>query len=137
VVRWREEKELPPAALLIHSPYDVEARYGTKRSTCWVGYKVHLTETCDADMPDLITDVETTPATTNDMVVTPQVHTALAEKDLSPAQHLVDSGYMDADHLVTSQSTQQIDLVGPVSVDTHWQARAGTGLAHAAFTIDS
>ncbi len=46
-VYWRGAADLPPAALWIHSPYDVEVRYGLKRSTTWVGYKVHLTETCD------------------------------------------------------------------------------------------
>lgn len=47
--------EQPPSALLIHSPYDLEVRYSSKRETHWVGYKVHLTETCDANQPDLIT----------------------------------------------------------------------------------
>ena len=36
-----------------------------------MGYKVHLTETCDADHPDLITQVMTTPATTPDSVMGP------------------------------------------------------------------
>ena len=30
-------------------PYDPEARYSTKREVEWVGYKVHLTETCEPD----------------------------------------------------------------------------------------
>ena len=59
---WRPGDEQPPSALLIHSPYDLEARYSSKRETLWVGYKVQLTETCDADHPDLITQVLTTPA---------------------------------------------------------------------------
>jgi transposase len=48
IVRWREVADLPPAGLLIVSPYDVAARTGNKRGKRWVGYKVHLTETCDA-----------------------------------------------------------------------------------------
>lgn len=44
VVRWRQKDNLPPAGLRISSPYDAEARYAHKRSTHWVGYKVHLTE---------------------------------------------------------------------------------------------
>jgi hypothetical protein len=47
-------------------PYDLEPRYRTKREVEWVGYKVHLTETCETDTPDLIVNVETTPATTPD-----------------------------------------------------------------------
>ena len=41
VLRWRSTDEQPPAALLIQSPYDVEARYSQKRETQWVG-SVHL-----------------------------------------------------------------------------------------------
>ncbi|MBO0794293.1 MAG: transposase [Ktedonobacteraceae bacterium] len=35
--RWLQHPALP-AAQLIHSPYDVDARYGKKNSTLWVGY---------------------------------------------------------------------------------------------------
>jgi len=46
-LRWREVKEIPTPSEMISSPYDPEARYSSKRSVEWVGYKVHLTETCD------------------------------------------------------------------------------------------
>src|SRR5512135_644396 len=46
-LRWREVKEMPSPADLISSPYDTEARYSTKRDMNWVGYKGHLTETCE------------------------------------------------------------------------------------------
>ena len=36
---------MPEVARRIESPYEVEARYATKRSMSWVGYKVHLTVT--------------------------------------------------------------------------------------------
>ena len=38
---WRSHKDLPPAGLRSNSPYDTEARYGNKRHTTWIGYKVH------------------------------------------------------------------------------------------------
>ena len=57
---------MPAPAGLLSSPYDTEARYSTKRELNWVGYKVHLTETCDESTPHLIVNVETTPATTPD-----------------------------------------------------------------------
>jgi len=57
----------------IASPYDLEARYSSKRDTHWVGYKVHLTETCDTGQPDLMTQVITTPATTPDGVLGPAI----------------------------------------------------------------
>ncbi len=55
-LRLRTEKELPPAAGLIGSPYDPDARLSTKRNTTWNGYKVHLTETWNAQGPNLITE---------------------------------------------------------------------------------
>jgi hypothetical protein len=41
--RWRREPVLP-AAQLIASPYDLDARNGKKRATFWTGYKVHFTK---------------------------------------------------------------------------------------------
>ena len=62
-VRWRTDKDgLPPAARFISSPYDADAHYARKHTTSWVGYKVHLTETCEDDTPNLITNVATTAA---------------------------------------------------------------------------
>jgi len=61
-LRWRAVKDMPSPAGLISSPYDTDARYSTKREVHWVGYKAHLTETCEVDRPHLIVNVETTPA---------------------------------------------------------------------------
>ena len=134
-VPWRKVADLPPPSELIPSPYDPEARYGTKRETNWVGYKVHITETCDPDAPHLITNVETTPATTSDFVMLPTIHEHLADREITPCEHLVDSGYMTAEHVVTSQE-DGIDLLGPVTVDRSWQAKAGEGFDAACFQID-
>jgi transposase len=38
---WREPKNSPPPAIRTDTPYEPEARYATKRTTSWVGYKVH------------------------------------------------------------------------------------------------
>jgi len=135
-VRWRDADDLPPASLLISSPYDPEARYGKKRDTEWSGYKVHLTETCDDAAPHLITNVETTPATTTDVAMTGTIHTHLAAKGLLPDEHIVDAGFMTADHVVTSQVDHGVDLIGPVPADTSWQAKAGQGFDTACFGID-
>ncbi len=108
--------------------YDPEARYATKRSVDWVGYTVHLTETCDPERPCLIPHVETTVATVlDDQVVTP-IHQALAAKDLLPADHLLDAGYTTARNLAESTAIFQVDLQGPIAEDASWQGR--TGLVH-------
>lgn len=133
---WRTADDLPPAPHLISSPYDPDARYGKKRDTEWTGYKVHLTETCEQDTPNLITDVTTTPATTPDFAVLPEIQQQLAARDLTPTEQLVDAGYMTADHLLTSATTHMIDLIGPVADDQSWQARAGAGFGAASFVID-
>jgi len=104
-IRWRETADQPPSAQLIQSPYDVEERYSSKRSTNWVGYKVHLTETCDEGYPDLITQVSTTPATTSDFIMGAPIEQDLAERDLLPGTHLLDSGYVVADLLVSAPRT--------------------------------
>lgn len=133
---WRAAADLPPAALAIETPHDDEARYSYKRDTTWRGYKVHLTETCDAGQPHLITHVLTTPATTQDCVQLDDLHAALAAKGLLPAEHLVDAGYPSAGNLVTSQRDYGVDVIAPVRSDTSWQARAGQGYAVASFQVD-
>lgn len=132
---WRDAADLPPSAALICSPYDPDARFSIKRDTQWTGYKVHLTETCDATRPNLITDVLTTVATTPDSVVLPDIQAALAARDLTPAEHLVDAGYVSAANLVNSQA-DQIDLVGPARGAGGWQTRLDDGLTAAQFVID-
>jgi hypothetical protein len=134
-LRWRSTDEQPPAALLIQSPYDVEARYSQKRETQWVGYKVHFSETCDVGQPDVITQVSTTSATTSDFVMGPVIHADLAARDLLPGTHLVDSGYVVAEVLVSAQQ-QQIDVVGPPVGSSSRQQRDGQGYDLHAFAID-
>src|SRR4051794_6118595 len=85
-LRYREAEDLPPSAQLVVSPYDVAARSGCKDEQRWVGYKVHLTETCDDDSPHLITHVETTPATATDEAALAPIHEALKQRELLPAE---------------------------------------------------
>ncbi len=135
-IRWRAAQDLPPSAVVISSPYDPEARYSKKRETAWTGYKVHFTETCDDDLPNIVTDVDTTVATTVDHAVTAVVQTRLAARGLTPREHLVDTSYVTADHLVTSQGEHECTLLGPIHEDYSWQARAGAGFGAAHFAID-
>jgi transposase len=135
-LRWRHSNELPPASILINSPYDVEARYSIKRETVWTGYKAHLTETCDEDTPHLITHVQTTAGTTQDCDVTADIHADLAQANLLPRTHLADAGYLDAPLLVDSTKEYDIELVGPVARDGSWQAVAAQGFDQSHFSVD-
>jgi transposase len=134
--RWRASTDIPPAARMIHSPHDPEARFSLKRETKWTGYKVHLTEVCDPDAPHLITHVETTPATTQDVERLDPIHAALAAKALLPEEHLVDTGYVDAEGLVRSETDYGVRVIGPAHPDPSWQARAGLGFDVAHFAVD-
>jgi transposase len=136
LLRLRAAADMPPGALLLQSPYDLDARFSTKRETSWIGYRVHLTETCDADTPDLITHVATVVATTNDVEMTDVIQADLAARDLLPTEHFLASGYMSARHLLTSATTHGSDLVGPVLLDTSWQAAAQEGFDVSRFAID-
>ncbi len=133
---WRSWENIPPAALYISSPYDLDAHYSKKRTTSWVGFKVHLTETCEKDSPHLITHVETTTAPVSDDARTATIHEGLKQKELLPDQHIVDTGYVDAQLLHRSQQEYGIDLVGPTRADYKWQAQQKTGFEAGHFHID-
>jgi transposase len=127
-LQWREADNIPPAARFISSPDDSEAHYARQHTTHWVGDKVHITETCEDDLPHLITHIDTTPGPTADGVATPQIHAALEQRGLLPGTHIVDTGFLDADLLVDSRHDYGVDLLGPTRLDYHWQAREGAGL---------
>ena len=134
--RWRPTEEAPPSAVLIHSPHDSQARYSSKRETHWVGYKVHISETCDDALPDLITHVLTTPAPTQDSVLGPTIQQELADRDLLPSIHLLDSGYVDSELLVSARREHGVDVVGPPFGSYSRQRIAGEGYDLHAFVID-
>ena len=135
-IRLRNKDDLPPSAERHDSPYDPEVRYSTKRDMHWIGYKVHLTETCEPEQVEVITHVETTYAPVADVEQVATIHEALCAKGVSPGEHFVDSGYMDVRLLLAEQHSKGIRLVGPVRPDPRWQAQQHTGYAAADFTFD-
>ncbi|NJO81395.1 MAG: IS1182 family transposase [Blastochloris sp.] len=135
-LRFRNDKELPPAAQQLVSPYDPDARWSRKRATQWTGSKVHLTETADEDTPNRLTHVATTHATTQDVNLTTTLQADLAARDLLPGEQIVDAAYVSSEVIVSSRTEHEIELVGPVAPDTSWQARAQTGYDVAQFVVD-
>ncbi len=71
----------------------------------------------------MITNVHTTPATTQDVASTADIQYALYKKGLLPSRHLVDAGYVDGDLLVQSADKYSIELFGPTRVNSSWQSR--------------
>ncbi len=135
-LHWRSNDNLPPGKRFINSPYDPEARYGKKRDTRWTSYKVHLTETCEQNGPQLITHVSTTPATTTDEAVTEPIHAELEQAELTPRQHLLASGSITAPILVSRKPRYGIEVIGPARVDVKWQANTEQGIDASQFVID-
>jgi transposase len=135
-VRWRSGKEVAPAGERFNSPYDTQAHFGDKRSVTWVGYKVHLTETCDDDQAHLITQVETTSAVVPDVKASEVILSALEDNELLPEQHFVDCGYIDIKWLIESRENRGVSVIGPVRPDPHWQARGEASCVAGRFEVD-
>jgi transposase len=123
-LRWRSGAELPPVGERLQSPYDPEMHYSAKFGLEWSGYKVHVTETCDAETAHLVTHVKTDQAMRPDMTCTAEIHERLAAKGLLPAEHFVDAGYVDAALLVASRRDHGIALEGPVRAITKRRSEA-------------
>lgn len=153
VIRLRDADSdgLPPGRRRVVSPYDTDARWGGKRDLTWCGFKLHVSETCDAQAPtapvdradyvpdappNLITNTTTTDASMPDVAMTEPIHSEMARRKALPAEHYVDSGYPSADLLVSSLNDYGVRLVTPMLADTSPQARAGEGFDRTAFTVD-
>lgn len=134
--RWRAGTELPPVGERLQSPYDPEAHYSTKRQMEWSGYKVHVTEICDADAAHLVTHVRTCPAMQPDMASTADIHQRLADKGRLPAEHFVDAAYVDAALLVESRRDHGISLEGPVRAMAKRRTEAEQAYEQRHFAID-
>ena len=104
----------------------MDARFRSRSGVNWVGYAVNVSETCDDEQCHLITHVETTDASVHEAQRTQVIHQALADKDLLPSEHFVDSAYVSAEHLVNAQA-QQIEMVGPTRKNASWQSKIEDG----------
>nr|WP_234356991.1 transposase [Streptomyces sp. NBRC 110028] len=83
--RTAEDGGLPPSAVAVVPPYEPTARYARSgHATRWKGFVAHLTETCDPDGVNVITDVATTDATGYDAKALPGIHTRLKRRRLLP-----------------------------------------------------
>ena len=126
ILRWRQAGNLPPSPDRIDSPYDLDARYGVKASTQWVGYKVHFTESCSQGMPNLITNVDTVPAYQPDSSHIPRGQSELARRQLLPKRQLVDGSYVGSHLTLESRKRHGIELIGPVKQNWH-RSQVGHG----------
>ena len=70
------------------------------------------------------------------MEQTEAIYQALDSRGLCPSVHLLDAGYVDAEIVLQSRDRYEIEVIGPVSQNNQWQAKAGAGYDLASFTID-
>lgn len=135
-VHWREGPAVSNEERIV-SPSDPEARSSRKRETVWLGYKVHLTETCDQepDRPHLIVEVQTTVATIQDAQMLEVVGEKVRAKGLAPEEQYVDQGYTSGKQLV-QQASLGTQIIGPVPGDGSWQQREHSGYAIGDFQLD-
>ncbi|MEU4586586.1 IS1182 family transposase [Kitasatospora aureofaciens] len=138
-LRWRTAADggLPPSSAAIVSPYDTTARYVRHgHIISWKGFAAHVTETCASDSVNVITDVATTSAATNDGQALPGIHTRLARRELLPAEHLVDGGYTSLVHLERAAREHQVTVSGPLPGNPTRQHRRSEGFDRDDFHID-
>src|SRR5260370_2029996 len=115
-------------------PYETDARASRKRDTEWVGYKVHLTETCgEEEEVHLIVQAQITAATEQDVEETMPLLGDLQARDLVPEVRLVDSGYVSGE-VLADHAELGIALVSPLKQEGGWQHETGYGLS--AFQVD-
>ena len=66
--------------------------------------------------------------------MTAVIHDRLGQAGLTPGEHVTDSGYASADHLVAARELR-ITMITPLLPDPRWQAREG-GYTSRDFAVD-
>jgi len=131
-LRWRDDEGdagLPPSAARIVSPCDPAGRYSRRgQVTRWTGYLAHVTETCAEDAPNVITDVATMPATSDDRQALAGIHSRLERRGLLPGGHLADGGYTSLVHMERAGREHRVTLTGPLPGNRTRQHRVPGGL---------
>ena len=135
-VRFKPNRELPPAAEGSASPYDPEARYRQTCDTQWTGSMGHGSETCEPTAPHRLTQGHTTTAAVYEAQCTAPIPQALSAKDLAPQEHCVAGASSSANVLVASRDAHGITLRGPTRPIQGWQAHTDRAYDLSQCTVD-
>jgi Transposase DDE domain len=88
-----------------------------------------VTETCADDGPNVITDVATMPATSDDRQALAGIHSRLERRGLLPGEHLADGGYTSLVHIERAGREHRVALTGPLPGNRTRQHRVQEGYA--------
>jgi transposase len=133
-MRWTENTTRGGTEI-VETPHDPDAHWASKRGQDWVGYKLQVTETDDADTPHLITDIAITPAAASDMGALDAIRERQAEQKTLPGERFVDSGYVCGENIKDGRPLGE-DLIGPIRTTVTPQSKLPDGFSHADFQID-
>ena len=106
----------PSGEGIIESPHEPEARGAMKREQGWVGYRAHVTESCDEGRPHLIVDLQASEAMAQDSGELAVLQARLQAQEVVPSEQQADQGYVNGRNIATSRQ-RGIELVGPVPAD--------------------
>ncbi|NJL56887.1 IS1182 family transposase [bacterium] len=107
----RKRRDVDACGDVIATPHDPQARYGQKRQTGWLGYKLHVTEQL-AQTGNFIVDVRVSAAQQHEATLLVETQQHLAAQHLTPAQLLADAAYISGANLAACAAAE-IDLIGP------------------------
>jgi transposase len=130
-----QERKKQGWSQVIVTPHDPQARFATKRSSSWTGYKLHLTETAFEHAPCIITEVALVAAASYDGSALAAIQARLKARDLLATTQWVDAGYMRGETLQESQSVK-VALLGPAPFDIYGARHKASGFSCEHFAID-
>jgi hypothetical protein len=109
-VQLKESATVSPASL--QSPHDIDVTYSGHKGK---GYEVQVAETVgNGEKPELLTQVEVTPACKSDEAATVPVVEALAARELQPQELVADTNYGSTENALVC-AERGTELVTPVS----------------------
>lgn len=118
---------------IIPTPHEREARWTVKRGYEWIGYKLQVTETVEAEAGQtFVTDIDVCAANEGDSEAIETIQRRLMRQGLAPREQIVDASYISGKNITTSQR-RGIELVGPTLPDT---SRKPAGFRQRDFEID-
>jgi transposase len=112
----------------VQNPHDPDAHYANKLTKQWTGYKVHVAETVDPEVPikkkgepteHFITEMFTTEAAQDEMAgLTEVLKREQQHHEITPQAMYSDAGYV-TEHTLTQAEQNGLELLGPTRPDPH------------------